>query len=482
MKATKILLLLIIIISIISCKKFVTIDPPVTAISSTTAFSNDAGAIATTTGSYSVLKDDISGGIIGGDHSIGILTAMEGDEFRNYNTAQEYSEFYTNSLLPKSLYPEVIWKIIYAQIHTTNIVVENLEKSTAVTASVKQQMIGEAKFMRAFLHFYAINLFGKVPLVITSNYKSNSIISRSEEADVYNQIKADLLDAQAKLPNDFVDGYGAIVAARFRPNKWTATALLSRVYLYQKDWLNAETESSKFKTNNNFAIDSDLINVFTGSSKEIIWQLQATMEIFSAVEGGIYILISDPGLDNPGAISPQLLSVFEPGDARFSTWVGKYSSAGVDYYYPFKYRVSRLNDPDYRENTTVFRLAEQYLISAEAKIQQGKIADGVADINILRQRARLAPTPDVPIPLPDLSADLSKEDALKAVMHERQVELFTEWGHRWFDLKRTGEINSVMTAVAPTKNSTWNEHQALWPIPQSEILLNSHLSQNEGYN
>jgi starch-binding outer membrane protein, SusD/RagB family len=478
MKPTKLLPIIAVCIYLASCKKFVVADSPIDSISSATAFANDGGAIATLTSIYINLKND-GNGLAAGNHSIGFYTAMEGDELKNYSSGDDFPKFYTNSLTKDAASVYSIWTQIYGQIHTANIVLENLEKSTTITASVKQQMLGEAKFIRAFLHFYAVNLFGKVPLVLTSDYRINNTISRSDTNVVYQQIVADLKDAQNTLSDKIVDGYGAIVTTRYRPNKWTATALLARVYLYQKDWMNAEMEAAKLKTNDTYELDNNLINIFTGESKEVIWQMQAVISYRGAFDGEAYILTTEPELCT---MSLQLLGAFELGDTRFSNWVGKFNSDGIDYHYPFKYKVSSLVDPSYLENTTVFRLAEQYLISAEAKIQQGKIAEGVADLNILRQRARLAPTVAVPDPLPDLLTTLSKEDALKAVMHERQVELFTEWGHRWFDLKRTGEINSVMTAVAPSKNTEWHPYQAWWPVPNSEILLNANLDQNEGYN
>jgi len=121
----------------------------------------------------------------------------------------------------------------------------------------------------------------------------------------------------------------------------------------------------------------------------------------------------------------------------------------------------------------VFRLAEQYLIRAEAKAQQGTDMIGAAaDLNVIRNRAGLANT-----------TASTHDDLLAAVAHERQIELFAEWGHRWFDLKRTGQVDAVMSAVTPQKNpsGTWKTYQQLYPVPQSEISKNPFLKQNAGY-
>ena len=93
-----------------------------------------------------------------------------------------------------------------------------------------------------------------------------------------------------------------------------------------------------------------------------------------------------------------------------------------------------------------------------------------ADLNVIRQRAGLTNT-----------TATGQQAILNAILHERQVEFFTEWGHRWFDLKRTGNVNAVMSVVTPQKGGIWNANWALYPIPISEITLNPNLKQNPGY-
>jgi len=119
----------------------------------------------------------------------------------------------------------------------------------------------------------------------------------------------------------------------------------------------------------------------------------------------------------------------------------------------------------------MLRLGEQYLIRAEARAQQGETTQAVADLNVIRNRAGL----------PNYSGGTDKASLIAAIFHERQVELFTELGHRFFDLKRAGTINAVMGSVAPQKGGTWNANKALFPIPISDILNDSNLTQNPGY-
>jgi len=116
------------------------------------------------------------------------------------------------------------------------------------------------------------------------------------------------------------------------------------------------------------------------------------------------------------------------------------------------------------------RLAEQYLIRAEAMAQQNKIPEAAADLNVIRSRAGL----------PNTTA-ATQSAMLAAILQERKAELFTEWGHRWLDLKRTNTVDSVMSVVAPQKGGTWQSIQKYYPIPQSELNADPNLVQTPGY-
>ena len=121
----------------------------------------------------------------------------------------------------------------------------------------------------------------------------------------------------------------------------------------------------------------------------------------------------------------------------------------------------------------VLRLAEQYLIRAEASANSGDLGGAIKDLNTIRSRAGLPP----------LANSLNRSQVLSAVAQERKVELFAEWGHRWFDLKRTGAIDSVMSIVTPQKlpGSKWNSYQQLYPISLTQLSYNPNLKQNPGY-
>ena len=120
----------------------------------------------------------------------------------------------------------------------------------------------------------------------------------------------------------------------------------------------------------------------------------------------------------------------------------------------------------------VLRLAEQFLIRGEARARQNNISGAQNDLNAIRTRAVLKSTTANDMP-----------SLLAAIQHERQVELFTEWGHRWLDLKRVGAIDAVMNGVTPLKANgvAWQPFQQLYPLLTNDLIKDANLVQNSGY-
>ncbi len=467
-------LLLWIISSICGCKKFVEINPPFTAITGTTVYSNNTSAAAAMTGIYDNMEAN-SNGLADGFGSISYFVGLESDELTNYSpTTPPNVEFYSNSLTSSNSY---FWTELYTEIYAANAVLAGLNSSTSLTDSIKQQLIGEAEFMRAFLHFYATNLYGDVPLVTTTNYQVNNTLSRTPQAQVYQQILSDLTDAQSKLSGNFVNYQGLASPQRIRPNKGAATAMLSRVYLYLGKYDSAIIESSVLINNTTLYSLDTLNGVFLANSNEAIWQLEPVVQGNNTFNAQAFVLISDPGT-GPGyvSLSANLASAFELNDQRFANWVGVFVDPSNDtFYFPNKYKVY-LQNLSVTEYNMVLRLGEQYLIRAEA--EAGSAGNGVTaaitDLNVIRLRAGLPP----------YAGGADQTSVLNAILHERQVELFTEWGSRWFDLRRSNNLNSLMGSpgnVCAEKGGIWNPDWALMPVPLSEIQVNQHLTQNSGY-
>ena len=475
-----------------SCKKLIEIPPPKNTIGTHQVFQNETQAEGAMSGLYTrmINTDDISQqyASVKTNFSAGLVTIIAGlsaDEFIPYAGPADPDNYLlsTNKLtILRDGITLPVWQSAYKTIYNANAIIEGIAASTSSALPVKtrQELTGEAKFVRALCYFYLTNLFGEVPLALTIDFNKTVRLARAPQNEVYRQIAEDLIDAAANLSSGYERGKGE----RIRPNKWAATALLARVYLYMNNYPAAATAASAVISQQElYALETDLNNVFLATSKEAIWQLkQTTMgAIMSATPEG-YALI--PGVPKHQTstqlcLTTQLLQSFESNDKRRTDWVDSTDNTSPSNppnitYYPVKYKIgpATLYDGLPAEYYTVLRLAEMYLIRAEAAANgaSGGPSDGVNDLNEIRKRAGITA----------LSSSLTKEQLLEAIEHERQTELFSEWGHRWLDLKRTGRAHNVLNAI-PGKLPWAGDFQLLYPIPSTERRDNPQLSQNEGY-
>ncbi len=458
----KIILNYAIIIAIIGifssgCKKFVDVPSPPNKLTDANSFSSNATAQSAVNGIYAQMTTS-SGFASGGIFSVTQLAGLSADEFVTYWSGGSTQPFYLNSVNSGNSALGSIWNEPYKYIYSANAILEGVNSSSGLSDSVKQSVIGQAKFIRAFCYFYLTNLFGDVPLYTTSNYQINSVARRSTKSEVFNQIISDLQEAQGLLPAD----YSLSTGQRYVPNKWAALALLARTYLYENKFDSASAEATLVINNTDlYSLPADLNSVFLANSQEAIWQLLPVTPSINTHEGATFILTTQPFFI---ALSQYVLASFEPGDLRLSNWVNSYSNGTNTWYYAYKYKVQA--GSTVTEYSMVLRLAEQYLIRAEARAQMNDIPGSQSDLNSIRTRAGL----------PNTTAD-NKDSLLLAIDHERQVELFSEWGHRWLDLKRRNRADDLLGAQKPG----WQPIDTLYPIPSSEILNNSNIIQNAGY-
>ena len=464
-----------------SCRKFVSIPEPINSITSKTVFSTNAQAASAMAGIYTTMINGPSGaGTAYAAFSNGLttlLTGMSSDEFRIRGAADLiYTPYSTNSLLYSNSGCIPLWTSAYANIYGVNSILEGMAASTSpgLTDSVRKELTGEAKFVRAFCYFYLTNIFGDVPMALTVDFNKTIGLAKMSQAKVYQQIISDLKDAVDLLAADYSVGGGQ----RICPNKWAAMALLGRVYLYSGSYGDAVTQASAvIGQTSTYELASDLNQVFLASSREAIWQLQQSTSILNqgtATAEGVALLPNTLyGYASAYGLSDELMNAWEPGDQRRVNWVGTDNTTTVLPFYSNKYKVganSQLGAPA-TEYYMVLRLAEQYLIRAEALARSGgDLVSAAGDVNVIRSRAGLG----------DLPAGLNADQVLEAVAHERQVEFFAEWGHRWLDLKRTGKAHDVLSQIS-YKMPWQGDYQLLYPIPQSDIKADPQLKQNAGY-
>ncbi len=156
------------------------IEAPVTRTTSGNVFNNDATAIAALTGIYTKLGKQYTGTFATGISSISLRCGLSADEFTLYGGADDkLTAYYQNRLSMASNSGSEYWSELYNYIFMCNSVLEGLNESKSLNSKISQQLIGEAKFMRAFFYFYLVNLFDDVPLVTTTDYKINASLPRS---------------------------------------------------------------------------------------------------------------------------------------------------------------------------------------------------------------------------------------------------------------------------------------------------------------
>jgi starch-binding outer membrane protein, SusD/RagB family len=453
-----------------SCKKFVDVNPPITQLVPENVFKNDETAISSMLGIYARMMSS-NGFVSGNGIDISTLTGLSSDELRDYSTKPDQNEFYNNAInVTNSSNRSLLWGEGYQYIFFANSILEGLSSSNSLSQTVKKQLEGEARFIRAFCNFYLVNLYGNIPLILSTDYKNNSISPQVDKSQIYNQIVLDLKAAQNLLTNNYVGAANETTLDRVRPNKWVATAFLARVYLYLEDWGNSEDEATNVLNNATFRIETDLNKVFLKDSKEAIWQLMPVRPTFNTNEGSNFILVAAP--TNIALTSPLVNSFDSSLDKRRKNWIGTITSGTTIYYYPYKYKI-RSGGPGSNpavalsEYSMVIRLGEMYLIRSEARAQQNKISGAKSDLDVIRSRAGLGNT----------TAN-TQAALLTAIEQERQWELFTEGGHRWLDLKRTNRANIILSAI---KGSNWQATDVQYPVPLTEIQTNPNLFQNLGY-
>jgi hypothetical protein len=447
-----------VVFCITSCESFVEVDLPKSQLTDVTVFEDYATADAALTYIYSKIRDQglLTGTSSGLSNMLGTYT----DELTCYGTpADPALPYYFNALLPANTSITDYWNISYNQIYAANAVIEGAQLSAKLTVEEKDKLIGEALFIRALLHFYLTNLYGNIPYIMTTEYESNNVAKKIAVHEVYALTISDLESALNLLPEQYEN------PERIRPNRMAAKALLARIYLYNGSWAEASnTASAILNATNIYGLEGNIASVFFKDSKETIWQLQPATSGKNTDEAAAFIFFSGP--PPLVALTDNLMNSFVATDLRKSNWTLAVTNGSDTWYHAFKYK-EFYNTANSVEYSIVFRLAEQYLIRAEARAEQGDLIGAKEDLNKIRERAGLEET-----------TAITKQEILEAILLERRWELFTEYGHRFFDLKRSGQINAVLT---PLKTG-WNTTDILLPLPQNELGINPNLRpQNSGY-
>jgi len=397
--------------------------------------------------------------------AITFYTSIYADEAFYTASTASIQEFNNSAISTGNTVIETnFWNSSYRFVYQINTCLEKLDKSTGISDATKNQLSGECRFLRAFIYFQLLQLFGEVPLITVTDYRVNENMPRTPKEAIRKMILTDLLTAKELLSDEYPTN------ERVRANKSAVSALLARFYLYEQQWQSAEKEASEIINTGRYQLTAAPDEVFLANSVETILQIQPVLVGYNTMEGNTFIPVeaARPSF----ALTTYLRAAFEINDKRWKAWVATKVVNGITYYYPFKYkrRADFIVNSKPLEYNMIFRLAEILLIRAECRVHLNSLPGAIADLDAIRQRAGL---PLIQTTDPGISAaELSEK-----IERERRVELFTECGHRWLDLRRMGKASETMQTI----RSDWKATKELWPIPQSQRALNPALGQNEGY-
>jgi hypothetical protein len=454
--------LLIALGTLASCKKLIEIpiNPP-TQIIRDQVFTDSATTMTAVAGVYSYTPG--GRGIPYSDGVFNVVTALSAREVSSADG--EKTQFFNYSVNPLNVDLKSLWADPYAEIYQVNDILERITNNNNLSVSFVKQITGEMKVVRAFVYFNLLNLFGGVPLITSTDYKTNAQLPRATASEIYAQIMMDLNDAMAKLTVNYPSNGHA------RANFYTAQALLAKVHLYQANWKAAYDEANSVITQGGFTLEEDLDNVFLNGSKEAIWQVPIQNQYGGSGDADNFVPYSSSEIPK-FVVTAALKNQFETGDQRLSKWVGLNVVNGQPVYYPAKYKDKQPTNPE--TGYVLLRVAEMHLIRAEAAAQLNRLKDAMDDVNLIRDRADLGLS---------MANSVSQTEVLAAVKKERQTELCFEFGNRWFDLNRTSTDNKYpANGQAPAVLAGWQPNFAVYPLPQSQLQLNGNLKQNPDYH
>ncbi|NUO00888.1 MAG: RagB/SusD family nutrient uptake outer membrane protein [Saprospiraceae bacterium] len=433
-----------------ACDKNIELEPE-TALDGTAGFKTKQDVDAALIGCYSALQSANYMGL-----RYWALGDMYADILAHTGTFPSFAQVANRSILADNVELRNMWQQIYIAINRANNVIASAPGVTDPSFNVNNA-IGEARFLRAYNYFNLLAFYGGtpagynqagglgVPLVTTPTLTAADAAPkpRNTEAEVWALILEDLDFAVQNLVN--TNGTG-------RANKRVANALKARVHLFRGEWTPAENAAGEVITTGGYSLipGSTYADIYLKkNTAEAIWELQ--FDVTNANSIAFFYYPTNLGGRNEIASTTGLRDAHEAGDVRQAVNYTTTPAAKTQKY-------TRVPGDD---NVLLIRLAEMYLIRAEAQARSGKLSEAVNDLNTIRTRAGLG-----------MASPATAEEIVAAVEKERRLE-FAHEGHRWFDLRRYNKWSTV---------GITQEYRALWPIPQREVETSAGIiTQNPGY-
>jgi starch-binding outer membrane protein, SusD/RagB family len=476
MKKRNLILLMLCLFFMVACEKNLE-EKPLSFLEESNSFNSAADATSAINGVYDRLKGIYGMNMIN-------LADLNGDECEVREDNGSGNEIHKNLFNSGTGIFDGFYTNSYVLIDRANRVITYVPKIT-MDAKMREQIVGEAKFLRALTYFNLVRAFGDVPLVTSiSNDVINVQISRDPAEKVYQQIIQDLKDAEGVLPAKFT-----VAAEIGRATSGAAKSILAKVYLTRKDWANAAAKAKEVIDSKTYSLVADYKDVFLPEKEngpEHIFSIQYSCTLpryGSAMAENFAIFFSYPVNLTGGSyqVTPRQVTSYMNGDYRKEVTVineKKIANGSVvasrtgphmdKYWDPLACGAGAA-----RNNFLVIRYADVLLMYAEAVNETGSpTTEAYTAINQVRVRARKGVATAEP---KDLSG-LNQTQFRNAVLQERSWELCFE-GHRRWDLLRTGRYIDAMKTLGIVADSK----HLLYPIPLNEITVNPSLVQNPGY-
>jgi hypothetical protein len=451
------ILSIIILFSLLGCESILDVEPK-NLLSADSAISSERGVQAALNGVY----DGLQTAAIAQD--VIIFGDLAADNLIHVGSKKEYRQISDNRIYPDNVYIEGLWNDCYDNINRINTLLEALPGVDELSENKLKYYEGQAYFLRALNYFNLVKFYGGVPLKTESTTNASPEvlnIARSDKNETYEFIMDDLDKAESRLAVSSPEDPS-------HANYWAVKALMARIHLYRESFTDAYLNAKDVINNSPYQLATDsaeFANIFDeeAETNEIIFQVD-----FSATddnnamaswtqEDGRFEVAAWESYDKEYSIADE----YTENDWRKEITV----KMGLDDYYCDKY-----NDLSGQSDNIIFlRIAEMYLICAEALNETGYVADGWAFdyLNAVHSTAGLDSLTSTDI--------TNKAEFRDAVMKERRLELAFE-GHRYFDLVRTGKAPAVLGNIGTLAGANW-----LFPIPQSELDANTKMTQNPGY-
>ncbi|GAB3636820.1 RagB/SusD family nutrient uptake outer membrane protein [Hymenobacter arcticus] len=475
-------------LSLAGCKDALDIAP-LQSIDAATAYNTSQKVAAGVVGAYARLDNPR----LYGTDLVLVPELLGGDGYLNWDGSfQNYRQIRAHTQIATLSNAEGIWTQAYAAITQCNLVLANLDVVT--DPGQKSQYEGEVSFIRGAMYFELVRLYAQqyqagganaqpgVPInlvPVTTTEQADTKLARSTVQEVYAQVIKDLQNAIAKLPAQNIS----------RASKYSAEAMLARVYLQQGNYAAARTAANDVIANSGATLVGSVAAVFANrNSAESLFEIQQNDQNNAGTSNdglATYFAGYSPNGDQTVLygrgdvrVLPAFSNLYGDSDVRGTDSLSAITTKKLIYLSDGNNRSGRLRTLKWRtygQNIPVIRLAEMYLIRAEGDARAGNFATATRDVNLVRARS---------------GASALTTASVNDILRERQLELAFE-GFRIHDLRRT---NGIVIAAVPARPATADtpatpfvpavlasDQRFILPIPQREINNNSLLTQNAGY-